>query len=132
MSYLQNQIYSYNIFDKSNMENMDNLKQISVILKTISHPSRLAILLAIGEGESCVCHLEKALGMSQSHISQQLMILRKVGIVSTRRDNRFIHYKLIDPTLLDLVRGVAKQNGITLPVIQQPKKCDCSNCCHNN
>lgn len=110
------------------MVNSDTLMQLSVILKTISHPSRLAILLAIGEGESCVCHLEKVLCMSQSYISQQLMILRKVGIVCPRRDYRYVHYKLVDPALLDLIRGVAKLYGIALPVIQKPKKCNCSHC----
>jgi len=113
------------------MDNTNTLNQVSVILKTISHPSRLAILLAIGEGETCVCHLEKMLGWSQSHISQQLMNLRKAGVVSTRRENRFIHYRLVDPALLDLIRGVAQLKGMNLPVVQQPAKCDCSNCCKN-
>jgi ArsR family transcriptional regulator len=113
------------------MKNIDSLNQISVILKTISHPSRLAILLTIGEGEACVCHLEKMLGMSQSHISQQLMILREVGIVSPRRDYRYIHYKLVDPKLLDLISGVAELYGITLPEFQSLKNCDCSKCGKN-
>lgn len=110
------------------MEELQPLNQVAAILKTIAHPSRLAILLAIGRGETCVCHLEKTLGWSQSHISQQLMILRKFGIVATRRENRFVHYKLVDPALIELIEGVARLNGIALPVVQQPKKCNCPNC----
>jgi ArsR family transcriptional regulator len=110
------------------MKDFDNLNQISAILKTISHPSRLAILLAIREGETCVCHLEKMLGWSQSHISQQLMVLRKAGIVAARRERRFVHYRLIDPALLDLINRAAQLKRIALPVLQPPTGCDCSNC----
>jgi ArsR family transcriptional regulator len=124
-------MYWYNIFDISNMKKNDSLNQISVILKTISHPSRLAILLAIGEGEVCVCHLEKMLGMSQSHISQQLMILREVGIVLPRRDYRYIHYKLVYPKLLGLIGGIAGIYGIALPEFHAPNNCDCSKCSKN-
>jgi len=113
------------------MKTTDNLNQVSSILKTIAHPSRLAILLAIGEGETCVCHLETMLGWSQSHISQQLMTLRRAGIVSTRRENRFIHYRLNDPALLDLIGRVAQMKGVSLPVLPAPAECDCSNCCKN-
>jgi len=113
------------------MEDTNILNQVSAILKTISHPSRLAILLAIGDGETCVCHLETMLGWSQSHISQQLMILRKAGVVSTRRENRFVHYKLTDPALLELIQQAARLNGGALPILQSPSKCDCSNCCKN-
>ncbi|MBN2257569.1 MAG: helix-turn-helix transcriptional regulator [Anaerolineaceae bacterium] len=111
------------------MNDLIALNQISVLLKIISHPSRLAILLSIGEGETCVCHLETMLGWSQSHISQQLMILRKAGIVSTRRENRFIHYRLVDPALLDLIRKAAHLKEVVLPVLQPTAKCECSSCC---
>lgn len=110
---------------------MNTLNQVSAFLKTISHPSRLAILLAIGEGETCVCHLERMLGWSQSHISQQLMILRKAGVVSARRENRFVHYKLADPVLLELIQQAAQLEDGVLPVLQSPSECNCSNCCKN-
>ncbi len=113
------------------MKTPGNLDQVANILKTISHPSRLAILLAIGEGETCVCHLETMLGWSQSHISQQLMALRKAGLVATRRERRFIHYKLVDSALLDVIRQAAGLKGLALPVLQPPSECDCSNCCRN-
>lgn len=111
------------------MTGSEYLNRVSFILKTIAHPSRLAILLAIGEGETCVCHLEKMLGMSQSHISQQLMALRQAGIVSTRRERRFIHYRLTDPAVLNLIHQIAQMEGLDLPVLQPTPECGCSNCC---
>jgi len=113
------------------MISRETLHQVAFILKTIAHPSRLAILLAIGEGETCVCHLEKMLGLSQSHISQQLMALRQAGVVTARRERRFVHYRLTDPALLKLIRQVAQLNGMDLPVLQPPPECRCSKCCKN-
>ncbi len=65
------------------------------LLKAISHPTRLAILEILRDGEQCVCHMEAMLGMRQSSISQQLMILREAGLVDVRRDglNVFYHVK---------------------------------------
>ncbi len=74
------------------------------MLRAIGQPVRLRILLAIGRREACVCHLEALLGLRQAHISQQLMALRKAGILSARREGRFIYYRLNDPRLLDLIQ----------------------------
>lgn len=112
------------------MISRENLHQVSFVLKTIAHPSRLAILLAIGEGETCVCHLERMLGMSQSHISQQLMALRQAGVVAARRERRFMHYRLTDPALLSLIHQIAQMEGLDLPVLQPTSECGCSNCCN--
>jgi DNA-binding transcriptional ArsR family regulator len=80
----------------------------------MSQPARIQILLALGEREACVCHLETALGMSQASISQHLMFLRKNKLVGTRRDGRHIYYTLSDPTLLDIFRKVAATFEIDL------------------
>ncbi|NWG07099.1 MAG: winged helix-turn-helix transcriptional regulator [Chloroflexi bacterium] len=50
-------------------------EQISPLLSAIASPQRIAILLAIGTGEACVCHLEASLGWRQAYISQHLMAL---------------------------------------------------------
>ena len=86
--------------------------QISELFKTLSQPARIEILLAIGTGEACVCHLETRLKMRQAYISQHLMALRQAGILDTRRDGRFIFYSLVNPVTLDLVRQAAEALGI--------------------
>ncbi|GAB4524771.1 MAG: metalloregulator ArsR/SmtB family transcription factor [Anaerolineales bacterium] len=82
-------------------------KKISRTLRHISHPARIRILLTIGEGEACVCHLEAALGYRQAYISQHLMALRKTGLLNSRREGRFIFYRLRDPKLLALIETAA-------------------------
>jgi ArsR family transcriptional regulator len=110
------------------MANISSVEQIATLLQTIGQPSRLQILLAIGEGETCVCHLEAMLGMRQATLSQHLMALREAGIVSDRRAGRYIHYSLRDPALLGLVRQAAQLQGVGLPELSPSPDCDCPNC----
>ena len=108
--------------------------KISRLLKAISQPERLKILLAIGEGEACVCHLEAALAQRQVYISQQLIALRNAGVVTDRREGRFIFYRLSDPAVLDLIRQVARITGVSEAELDAftPKmilnECSCPKC----
>jgi DNA-binding transcriptional ArsR family regulator len=110
------------------MANISSVEQIATLLQTIGQPSRLQILLAIGEGETCVCHLEAMLGLRQATLSQHLMALREADIVSDRRAGRYIHYSLRDPALLGLVRQAAQLQGVGLPELSPSPDCDCPNC----
>lgn len=76
-------------------------EQISRILRAISTSNRLRILAAIGTGEACVCHLEALLDLRQAYISQQLMEMREADLVDTRREGRYIFYRLTRPALLN-------------------------------
>src|SRR5512136_830645 len=115
----------YNIF---NMTNISSLDQITFLLQTVGHPVRLQILLAIGEGEACVCHLEANLGRRQAYLSQHLMALREAGLVTDRRESRFIFYRLTDPRLLDVLHHLAGIQNVTLPEISPSPTCACPNC----
>jgi ArsR family transcriptional regulator len=114
------------------MANISSVEQIATLLQIIGQPSRLQILLAIGEGETCVCHLEAMLGLRQATLSQHLMALREAGIVSDRRAGRFIHYSLRDPALLGLIRQAAQLQGVGLPELSPSPDCDCPNCSTRN
>lgn len=109
-------------------------QQISTLLRAISQPARIEILLAIGTGEACVCHLEAAIGQRQAYISQQLMALREAGIVNYRRDGRNIFYKLKDPAILELIRQAGKFCGMDesdMPIVGPfllPEECPCPKC----
>jgi ArsR family transcriptional regulator, lead/cadmium/zinc/bismuth-responsive transcriptional repressor len=87
----------------------DNLAEL---FQLIGQPTRIQILLAIGESEVCVCHLEAATGLRQAVISQHLMLLRKAGLVSPNRAGRNIFYRLENPALLDLINTAAVSLGI--------------------
>jgi ArsR family transcriptional regulator len=78
-------------------------------LKGLADPVRLRIvkLLVKRDSELCVCHLTGALALPQSTISRHLSILRNAGLVTTRRDGKWMHYSLspaIPPEMIELVR----------------------------
>jgi ArsR family transcriptional regulator len=105
-------------------------KKISQIFSAIDSPVRIQILLAIGSGEACVCHLEASLGHRQAYISQQLMDLRKHGLVDSRRAGKYIYHHIAKPEVLELVRLAAEMSGIpeiTLPVSDH-SQCACPTC----
>ena len=109
-------------------------EQIAVPLTAIASPQRISILLAIGTGEACVCHLETALGLRQAYISQHLMALRKADILQDRREGRYIFYRLKDASLLDLITVSARLSGLsaesvsTLINTQVNPSCECPQC----
>jgi len=72
------------------------VKELSDLFSVLSDPTRLKILLAIGDGEVCVCCISELLGMSISAVSHQLKTLRQAHLVKTRRDGRNIYYSLDD------------------------------------
>jgi ArsR family transcriptional regulator len=122
-----------------NMKNKQNpLQPIAVLLETISPLTRLQILLAVGTGEACVCHLEAALGLRQAYISQHLMALRKAELLLDRREGRYIFYRLKDPSLLNLVAASAHLCGIPAETIsalintQVNPSCECPQCVPNS
>ena len=109
-------------------------EKIAVPLDAIASPQRVAILLTIGKGEACVCHLKAALGWRQAYISQHLMALRKADLLSDRREGRYVFYRLKNISLLDLLLASARLSGLsseyvsTLINTQKYPSCECPHC----
>lgn len=83
--------------DMSNM-NLKNMRKsaeaVSTLLKSMSHPERLMLLCQLTQGEFCVSDLEKRVGLGQPSLSQQLGILRKDGLVKTRKESKKVFYSV--------------------------------------
>lgn len=109
-------------------------EQIAGPVEAIASAQRIALLLAIGNGEACVCHLEASLGWRQAYISQHLMALRKADILQDRRDGRYVFYRLKDAALLDLILVAARLSGVPAETISALIKtrvnpaCECPHC----
>ncbi|MFO8036624.1 MAG: metalloregulator ArsR/SmtB family transcription factor [Anaerolineales bacterium] len=103
---------------------------VSELFKILGHSTRLDILLEIGEGEACVCHLEHVLDQRQAYISQHLMVLRDADLLTTRQEGRYVYYRLRDPEILALVQDARKLLG--LPAISADRSsssdCPCPKC----
>lgn len=68
--------------------------ELSNLLKIVSENSRLQILCILQKNEHCVCELIKETKLSQSLISHHLKDLKDVGLVSDRKEGKWIHYSL--------------------------------------
>ena len=64
------------------------------LLKALANSSRLLILCQLAEGEKSVGELERRVRLSQSGLSQHLALLRRKGIVATRREAQSVYYSL--------------------------------------
>ena len=73
------------------------------LLKAMSNPSRLVILCQIAEGERSVGELERAVGLSQSGISQHLAVLRRQHVVTGRRERQAVYYSLASADVVALM-----------------------------
>lgn len=73
------------------------------LLRVLAHDDRLILLCRLAEGEYTVGELEAQLGIVQPTLSQQLGVLRREGLVSTRRDGRRIHYRIASEDALALM-----------------------------
>ena len=108
--------------------------QISELFQSISPLPRVQILLALGEGEACVCHLETALGLRQAYLSQHLMALRQAGVVVSRREGRNVFYRLANPGVLTLIQQAGSLLGFADGALQAAHAtqtltdCPCPHC----
>ena len=64
------------------------------ITKALSDESRVRMLLALRKDELCVCQITELLGLAFSTVSKHLSILFQAGLVDSRKDGRWIYYKL--------------------------------------
>jgi DNA-binding transcriptional ArsR family regulator len=111
--------------------NQSFYQHVGHLLKEISPPSRIKILLMIGHEEVCVCHLEANLGMKQAYLSQHLMALRKAGVLIAVREGRYMHYRLANPQMLHVIQNTASVLGIqSMPSVVDFKNqnCACPQC----
>ena len=76
--------------------------------KAISDPTRLKILYLLQNGELCVCEIIRALEKPQSTISHHLNVLKNTGFIKGRKEGVWIHYKLVNPEIVDLIEDLVK------------------------
>ena len=93
-------------------QKIELFKMQAEICKTLSDPKRLMIVHELRDGELSVGQLGTRLELPQANVSQHLAILRKRGIVSTRRQGTTVYYSLTSGKIAeacDLVRGVLSE-----------------------
>ncbi|MFW6089180.1 MAG: ArsR/SmtB family transcription factor [Gemmatimonadota bacterium] len=72
--------------------------------QAVAEDTRFRIVRRLAGGERCVCELQDEMGAAQSRLSFHLKKLKDAGVVSDRRDGRWVYYSLV-PEALDEMRA---------------------------
>ena len=81
-------------------------------LQALGEQTRLRIVRLLASGERCVCELQDTMDVAQPRLSFHLRKLREAGLVTHRREGRWIHYAL-DHDALDQLRDLLDDVGST-------------------
>nr|WP_297456811.1 metalloregulator ArsR/SmtB family transcription factor [uncultured Halomonas sp.] len=95
--------------DAQRLDKRDNvIVSATNLLKAMANENRLRILCLLDDGELSVSELNAKLALSQSALSQHLAILRREGLVATRRSSQTIYYSLQGNEARTVVETLAK------------------------
>ncbi|HUP72193.1 MAG TPA: metalloregulator ArsR/SmtB family transcription factor [Acidimicrobiales bacterium] len=71
--------------------------------KTLGHPARIRVLELLRDGERTVGELLGDIGLEQSHLSQQLAVLRRANVIRSHKDGARVLYTVVDPRIFQLL-----------------------------
>ena len=75
----------------------------ATLFRVLGHPARVRILELLRDGERSVGALEAELGLNSSGTSQHLAALRRIGLVTSRRDGTSVYYRVEDEGVFELL-----------------------------
>jgi ArsR family transcriptional regulator len=99
----------------------DRLGQLESLFRALADATRLRILRLLMAGEVCVCDIHDTLKIPQAKASRHLAYLRRAGLVTTRREGLWIHYRLAEPAD-PLVAAIADATTHVLGHVESLKK----------
>jgi ArsR family transcriptional regulator len=70
---------------------------MELLFRALADPTRLRLLNLMRDDEVCVCFFVEVLGISQPKISRHLAYLRRAGLVTARRQWKWMHYRVVNP-----------------------------------
>lgn len=90
------------------------------VFKALCDPKRLAILEQLRSGEKCACVLQEPMDLTQSGLSYHMKILCDSGLVASRQDGKWTHYRLSKDGREKTVRLLL---ALTTPITEQEDNC---------
>jgi ArsR family transcriptional regulator len=82
--------------------------EFAAVARAVGHEHRLELLEHLGQGERSVESLADRLGLSVANASQHLQHLRRAGLVASRRDGKYVLYRVADDAVVDLLSGLRR------------------------
>ena len=98
-------------------------KRVARLFHALADETRLRIVEKLADGEQCVCDLTEALETGQSRLSFHLKTLREAGIVTDRRDGRWIYYSLNPAGLTELFQEMTRVIGMAKVSTPRATRC---------
>lgn len=71
--------------------------------KTLGHPARIRVLELLSQREHAVAEMVADVGIEPANLSQQLAVLRRAGLVATRKEGSTVYYSLTSPHVAELL-----------------------------
>ena len=71
--------------------------------KTLGHPARIRVLELLSQREHAVAEMLPEVGIEAANLSQQLAVLRRAGLVVTRKEGSTVYYSLTSPQVAELL-----------------------------
>jgi ArsR family transcriptional regulator, arsenate/arsenite/antimonite-responsive transcriptional repressor len=97
-----------------------DVERLARLFHALSDETRLKIVERLLLGEQCVCNLMETLELKQSYLSFHMKTLKEVGLVTDRRDGRWIHYSLNLGTLGEVQEfiGTTREKAARLDAVR--------------
>ncbi len=73
------------------------------LFKAIAHPTRIRILQLLSDGEHCVCDIFEQLNVEQANTSQHLSLMKKHGVLQSRKEGLRVIYSIKHPEILEIL-----------------------------
>ena len=89
---------------------------MELFFAALADRTRLRLLNMLGDDEICVCYFPEVFGTNQPKISRHLAYLKRAGLVSARRDGKWMHYRAVVPKnksaaeVFDRIREMFKED----------------------
>jgi len=99
------------------------MNQLTDIANALSDPNRIRLLSACLDGERCVCQLVELIDLSNASISKHLATLRNAGLLASRKEGRWVHYRVPnepEPIVEDAL-GWVRAHGLGDKQIQEDR-----------
>jgi len=106
------------------------MNQLTALANALSDPNRVRLLAACLDGERCVCQLVELIDLSNASISKHLAVLKRAGLLESRKEGRWVHYRMPDApdalvaSVIEMTRTHLREDAIILADQEQLKVID--------
>lgn len=83
------------------------MRDLMLVIKALADETRVRILMSLAGGELCVCQIVELMGLAPSTVSKHMSILKQAYLVDSRKDGRWMFYRLAEKGAKAEAQGIA-------------------------